>query len=74
VSCPPFEASWTDLAGRRTPTPLVIEHFEVIEQLHLCVPVRVEPVGEFTLDVEKKLPITALSQSLVRRLVLKTMP
>jgi hypothetical protein len=34
-ACASFERGRTDLTERRVPTPLVIEHFDVVEQLHL---------------------------------------
>ena len=33
-----FKCCWTDLTKRRVPASLVIEHFDVVEQLHLRVP------------------------------------
>ena len=41
--------------------PLVIEHFDVIEQLHLRVAIASELVGGSLLTVEKKTSMTALS-------------
>ena len=43
------------------PTPLVIEHFDEIEQLHLRLAMAVEVLAELALTVEKKLSMTALS-------------
>ena len=40
--CELFEFSRADLAERRMPTPLVIEHFDVIDQLHLGVAAAME--------------------------------
>ena len=59
--CELFEFSRADLAERRVPTPLVIEHFDVVEQLHLGFAAAVEVIPELALTLEKKLSITALS-------------
>jgi hypothetical protein len=42
----PFEGRRTDLPDRRMATPLVIEHLDVVEQLHPGLPAAVEPIGE----------------------------
>jgi hypothetical protein len=43
------------------PAPLVIEHFEVVEQLGLRVGMAGEPFAKLALDVEKNASMTALS-------------
>ena len=61
-----FKCRWTDLAKRRVPASLVIEHFAVVEQLHLRVSVRVEPIGELTLHGGEKAlatPLTILARA-----------
>ena len=45
-----LEGGRTDLAERRVAPPLVIEHFDVVEQLHLGLAVAVEVLAEFALD------------------------
>src|SRR5438094_1877919 len=49
-----FEGGRTNLANRRMTTPLVIEHFDVIEQCHLRVATAVEPIGELRLDCREE--------------------
>lgn len=46
----PLEGRGTDAANGRMPAPLVIEHFDVVEQRHLRVAVAGERVGELVLD------------------------
>jgi hypothetical protein len=45
VSHRSLEGGRTDLAEGRMPTPLLIEHFDVIEQLHLRVAIAGELEG-----------------------------
>src|SRR5512140_3356705 len=45
-----FIGRGTDLPERRVSPPLVIEHFDVVEQLHLRGPVAVEAIAELVLD------------------------
>jgi hypothetical protein len=42
--------------------PLVTEHLEIVEQLHLGLGAASEPIGQFVLTVEKNAFITVLSQ------------
>jgi hypothetical protein len=49
------------LAKRRMTAPLVVEHLDVVEQLHLRVAEAFEAIGALALTVEKKLSMTALS-------------
>src|SRR5258705_9194830 len=44
-----FEGGRTDLAERRMAAPLVIEHLNVVEQLHLGLAEAVEAIGELAL-------------------------
>jgi hypothetical protein len=44
----PFERGWTDLAKARMATSLVIEHLDVIEQLHLRLAFGGEVLGELS--------------------------
>jgi len=52
--CELFEFSRPDLAERRMPTPLLIEHFDVIEQLHLGFAAAVEVSPELALHARFK--------------------
>lgn len=54
--------------------PLVIEHFNVVEQLHLASPQLSKRSATSLLTLEKKLSITALSSQLPRRLMLQVIP
>jgi hypothetical protein len=56
-----LEGGRTDLAKGGVPAPLVIEHFDVIEQLHLGLAAAVKAIPQLALTGEKKFSITALS-------------
>jgi len=43
------------------PSPLVIEHLDVVEQLRLRVPVALEAFAELTLEGREETSITELS-------------
>src|SRR5207249_9669519 len=47
---PSFIDCRADLANGRVPTTLVIEHLDVVEQLHLGLAVAAEPFSELKLD------------------------
>ena len=64
---------WPSVA--RVPASLVVEHFDVVEQLHLRVSVNESNrLASSLFTVEKKLSMTALSWQLPRRLMLQTIP
>jgi hypothetical protein len=56
-----LEGGPTDLAEGRVPAPLVIEHVDVIEQLHLGFALLSKRSRSSLFTVEKKLSMTALS-------------
>ena len=55
-----LEGGRTALGERRVPAPLVIEHFDVVEQLHLGVAMAAELIGELALDRREEDLMTAL--------------
>jgi hypothetical protein len=56
-----LEGGRTDLTEGRVPAPSVIEHFDVIEQLHLGLAAAGTWSATSVFTLEKKLSITTLS-------------